>query len=98
MFTTYQTLRGEVPHQGIEPTGEQLSALHSSFAMGSDYVDFSVFGPRGRRAAKQLTYASFTFLPALGTWKKQEFAGPPVFSARGRIGLSTARHCCSSSN
>jgi hypothetical protein len=40
------------------------------------YVDFSLFGPHGRRLLKKLTYIESCFNPSTGDWTKRELPGP----------------------
>ena len=50
MFSNYRSTRGDLPHQDIEPTADQLSAIYQLLATGAPpYVDFSIFGPHGMR-------------------------------------------------
>jgi len=80
MFAHYQATRGDLPHQDIEPTTDQLSAIHQLLATGAPpYVDFSIFGPHGRRFIRKMTFQSYTFQPADGSWKRQELQGPSSF-------------------
>ncbi len=46
LFANYRIIRGEFPSQEIEPTEEQISAVHQLITTGSPpYVDFAIFGP-----------------------------------------------------
>ena len=82
MFEDYEKDRGDDPHKDIEPTAEQLSAVHQLIQSGSaPYVDFSIFGPHGRRFLKKLTFVSFTYLADQGVWRKNELPGPPDFDS-----------------
>ena len=79
-YSNYALTRGDLPHQDIEPTDEQLSAIHQLVTAGdAPYVDFSIFGPHGRRMLKRLTFASRTLDPSTGEWRRQELPGPPDF-------------------
>ena len=81
-YARYATSRGDLPHQDIEPSDEQLSAIHQVVTAGDPpYVDYSIFGPHGRRMMKRLTFVSQTLDFASGEWKRQELLGPPDFNA-----------------
>jgi len=45
------------------------------------YVDFSLFGPYGRRALKKVALTAFTYQVETGTWRRVEMPGPPDFDA-----------------
>ena len=80
MFNDYEQMRGEPPHQDVEPSFEQLSAVAQ--LIGADavpYVDFAIFGPHGKRAMKKISHMAYTFLPASGEWKRVEMPGPPCY-------------------
>ena len=52
-YEHYARTRGGHPHPDMEPTDEQLSALHQLIAAGgAPYVNFSIFGPHGKRMLK----------------------------------------------
>ena len=77
MFTRYIAVRGAEPSEDIEPTHEQVSALHQ--VINNDlvpYADFSIWSPHGRRMVGKLAYCAYTFQPD-GTWHKRELPGPP---------------------
>ena len=81
-YAKYATSRGGLPRQDMEPSDEQLSAIHQLVTAGDPpYVDFSIFGPHGRRMLKRLTFVSQTLDFASGEWKRQELPGPPDFNA-----------------
>ncbi|MFM7981646.1 MAG: hypothetical protein ACKPKO_20245, partial [Candidatus Fonsibacter sp.] len=66
-YSNYALTRRDLPHQDIEPTDEQLSAIHQLVTAGdAPYVDFSIFGRHGRRMLKRLTFASRTLDPSTG--------------------------------
>eukprot|EP00969_Alexandrium_andersonii_P204896 9054932-Alexandrium_andersonii.AAC.1 len=53
---------GDYPSEEIEPTCEQLSAVDQLLRSGSlPYVDFSLFGPHGKRAERKLSHVAFSF-------------------------------------
>ena len=82
MFDHYVQARGEPPSVDVEPTAEQLSAIHQLVGGGAaPYVDFSLFGPHGRRLLKRLSFFQQTFSPITGGWTRQELPGPPSFEA-----------------
>ena len=81
-YEQYARTRGDHPHPDIEPTDEQLSALHQLIAAGgAPYVDFSIFGPHGKRMLKRLVFTTHLYEPASGSWHRQELPGPPDFQA-----------------
>eukprot|EP00969_Alexandrium_andersonii_P205652 9087117-Alexandrium_andersonii.AAC.1 len=62
MFAEYAKLYGDCPSEEIEPTHEQLSAVDQPVRSGSlPCVGFSLFGPRGKRAARKLSHVAFSF-------------------------------------
>eukprot|EP00969_Alexandrium_andersonii_P119424 5279961-Alexandrium_andersonii.AAC.1 len=66
----------------MEPTPDQLSAVSQLIESGAPpYVDFSLFGPHGRRLLKKLMFTAFTYLQDSGTYQPQELPGPPSFEA-----------------
>ena len=80
MFASYRDTRGDLPHPDIEPTADQLSAIYQLLVTNAPpYVDFSIFGPHGRRFIRKMTFLSYTFQPADGTLKRQELPGPSSF-------------------
>ena len=42
-------------------------------------MDFSLFGPYGRRALKKVALTAFTYQVETGTWRRVEMPGPPDF-------------------
>ena len=77
MFTDYEAVRGGEPDEDIEPTAAQLSGLKQLLESDAPpYVDFSIFGPHGRRMLEKLIYIAFVLLPD-GNWQRQELPGPP---------------------
>ena len=82
LFSDYETAMGEAPHEDVEPTSEQLSAVHQLVkADAAPYVDFSLFGPHGRRLLKKLTYVTQNFDPSTNSWQRLELPGPPDYDA-----------------
>jgi len=78
LFAAYRYERGEFPHQDMEPTHDQISAVAQIIRSGSSpYVDFALFGPHGARLLKKLSLISFSYQPAVGEWKRAELPGPP---------------------
>jgi hypothetical protein len=59
MYARYRAVFGMDPPEDIEPTTDQIAAIKMlddlNFIPG---VEFSLFGPHGRRAMKKLTYAA----------------------------------------
>eukprot|EP00974_Lingulodinium_polyedra_P107301 10386000-Lingulodinium_polyedra.AAC.1 len=67
MFEDYSTLRGGLPAREVEPSAEQLAAVKQLLDSGAPpYVDFSVFGPYGRRMLRRLMYTAYAYQPATG--------------------------------
>ncbi len=88
LFSNYRSSRGEFPSQEIEPTEEQISAIHQLINTGcSPYVDFAIFGPFGRRLLRKLTFISYHYNAPEGTWKRLELPGPPDFDSWGKSWL-----------
>ena len=82
MYAAYEADRGAPPSQDVEPSADQLAALHQLLAAGAaPYVCFSLFGPYGHRLLRKLTFVEHCYLPASGSWKRQELAGPPDYEA-----------------
>jgi hypothetical protein len=82
MFEKYAATMGAAPAQDCEPTSEQLSAVNQLIQGGeAPYVDFSIFGPYGRRFLKKLSISTSHFVPELGSWKTTEQPGPPDFQS-----------------
>ena len=80
LFEKYEIREGAKPSRAIEPTVDQLSAIQQ--LVDSDvapYVDFSLFGPYGRRMLEHLTYFAFVSNPD-GSWIRRELAGPNAYS------------------
>ena len=78
LFSDYKKSRGEFPHDDIEPTEDQISAVDQLIkADVPPYVDFAIFGPHGRRLLRKLTFISFQYQIQEGSWKRQELPGPP---------------------
>ncbi len=82
MFSDFESIMGEAPHEDVEPTSEQLSAVHQLVkADMAPYVDFSLFGPHGKRLLKKLTYITRNVDPSTNSWQRQEVPGPPDYDA-----------------
>ena len=81
-FRRYRDTRGEYPHPDHEPTADQLSAVSQLLSSGAPpYVDFSLFGPHGRRLIRKLMFTAFTYSVQTGEWQRQELPGPPNFES-----------------
>ena len=82
MYAAYEESRGAPPSPDVEPSADQLAALHQLLASGAaPYVCFSLFGPYGRRLLRKLTFIEHCYVPASGSWRRQELAGPPDYEA-----------------
>eukprot|EP00974_Lingulodinium_polyedra_P094594 9168186-Lingulodinium_polyedra.AAC.1 len=82
MFEDYSAIRGGLPSTDVEPSSEQLAAVKQLLDSGSPpYVDFSVFGPHGRRMVRRFMFVAYAYQPATGEWERQEFPGPADFQA-----------------
>ena len=80
LFDAYGKREGAKPTRAIEPMVDQLSAIQQ--LLDSDvapYVEFSIFGPYGRRMLEHLTYFAFIANPD-GSWTLRELAGPNAFT------------------
>ena len=74
--------RGGLPHPDHEPSPDQLAAVKQLLASGAPpYVDFSLYGPYGRRMLKRLMFTAFSYNVQTGTWTRQELPGPPDFQS-----------------
>ena len=88
MFATYRKERGEYPHEDHEPTPDQLAAVQQLIsAEAAPYVDFSLFGPHGRRLMRKLHLVAHHYEPSDGSWRKQDLPGPPDFATWWRCWL-----------
>ena len=88
LFARYKAARGEFPHVDHEPSEEQLAAVAQQLQSGvAPYVDFSIFGPHGRRMQRKMSYISQQYNPSDGSWKKAELPGPPSFEQWWRAWL-----------
>jgi hypothetical protein len=78
MYARYKQVFGMDPPEDIEPTTDQIAAIKMlddlRFVPG---VDFSLFGPHGRRAIERVTYASQLWDPETNTYKRHDLPGPP---------------------
>ena len=82
LFANCRNIGGEFSSQEIEPTEEQISAVHHFIITGAaPYVDFAIFGPFGRRLLRKLTFISYHYNAPEGTWKRMELPGPPDFDS-----------------
>eukprot|EP00969_Alexandrium_andersonii_P126589 5595331-Alexandrium_andersonii.AAC.2 len=82
MLERFRQHFGDYLSEETEPTCEQLSAVDQLLRSGSlPRVDFSLFGPRGKRAEWKLSHVAFSFNVASGTWARQELPGPPDVEA-----------------
>ena len=77
LFTKYIAVRGAEPSEDIEPTHEQVSAVHQVITNDFvPYADFAIWSPHGKRMVGKLSYCAYTFQPD-GTWHRRELPGPP---------------------
>eukprot|EP00969_Alexandrium_andersonii_P305680 13512227-Alexandrium_andersonii.AAC.1 len=66
----------------MEPTPDQLSAVAQLIESGAPpYVDFSLFGPHGRRLLKKLMFTAFTHNAPTNEWTRQDLPGHPTLEA-----------------
>jgi hypothetical protein len=80
MFPEYRRKYGDMPAPDIEPTAEQISAVHQLMASEAPpYVDFSIFGPHGHRTLRKLSHTALQYNPLDGSWKHKEQDGPASF-------------------
>ena len=79
LFAAYEAKRGAEPAEDIEPTTEQISALHQILVADiTPYADFAIFGRHGRRMLQKLTFLAWAHQPD-GTWQRRDLPGPPSF-------------------
>jgi hypothetical protein len=79
MLSSYSALRGDAPSEEIEPTSDQISAVHQLLACDAvPYADFAVWGPYGKRLVAKLIYVAFVAGPD-GQWQRRELPGPASF-------------------
>ena len=79
MYDKYVSVRGAEPKEEIDPTTEQLSAVKQIIDAGlAPYVDFSLFGPYGKRFLAKLSMVAWSYQPN-GQWLRRELPGPPTF-------------------
>ena len=77
LFAKYIKVRGAEPSDAIEPTLEQVSAVHQVITNDFvPYADFAIWSPHGKRMVGKLSYCAYTFQPD-GTWHRRELPGPP---------------------
>ena len=81
LFARYARERGALPHEDHEPTPDQLAAVQQLLASDvPPYVDFSIFGPHGKRMQHKLHLVAQQFNPQDGSWQRLDLPGPPGFS------------------
>jgi hypothetical protein len=81
LFADYEVIHGAFPSDATEPTKEQISAVAMLLFMGLvPYVDFSIFGPYGRRLLAKLVFRALVPTPD-GNWQRRELPGPSGFEA-----------------
>jgi hypothetical protein len=79
LFADYEVGHGAFPSDATEPTKEQISAVAMLLLMGPiPYVDFSIFGPYGRRLLAKLVLRALVPTPD-GNWQRRELPGPSGF-------------------
>ena len=79
LFAEYKKAYGAMPAREVEPTAEQLSALHQTLEADSvPYVDFAIWGPFHERAMEKLKYTAQVQVD-INTWKAVQYPGPPNF-------------------
>eukprot|EP00969_Alexandrium_andersonii_P281064 12426987-Alexandrium_andersonii.AAC.1 len=62
MLEKYRQHFRDYASEEIKPTREQLSAVDQLLRSGSPpYVDFSQFGPHGKRAERKLSHVAFSY-------------------------------------
>ena len=82
MFERYKALRGDYPLNEHEPTPDQLAAVQQLIrADVPPYVDFSIFGPHGKRMTKKIHLVAHVYDPSSGSYQRQELPGPPNFES-----------------
>ncbi len=82
LFAEFHQKRGGPPGDEVEPTNEQISAIKQLVDSNSPpYVDFALFGPRGRHFLEKLTYIETVFHASSGTWVRHELPGPSNYEA-----------------
>ena len=76
-YDRYAQLRGAPPPPEQTPSPEQLAALSAVVRAGMlPYVDFSIWGPYSRMAARKLKHSTQVFDPSSMTWRQRELPGP----------------------
>jgi hypothetical protein len=97
MYARYRSVFGMDPPEDTEPTPDQIAAIKMlddlKFIPG---VDFSLFGPHGRRAMKKLTYAAQMWDPETQTYKRRDLPGPQTSTLGSGHGKSSNAHASSS--
>jgi hypothetical protein len=80
MFAEYRRKYGDMPAPDVEPTAEQISAVHQLMAsVAPPYVDLSIFGPHGHRTLRKLSHTALQYNPSDGSRKRKEQDGPASF-------------------
>ena len=80
LLLLYLSRCGGLPRDEIEPTSDQIGALLQVINSGqAPYADFSLWGPRGKRALKKLIHSAALFDPNTGKWVQKNLRGPPSF-------------------
>ena len=80
LLLIYVSSCGGLPRDEIEPTADQIGALLQVLTAGqAPYADFSLWGPRGKRALKKLIHSAALYDPNTGKWVQKNLRGPPSF-------------------
>jgi hypothetical protein len=75
----HRVVTGGNPPEHAAPTTDQLAALKTKLSYGSPYVDFTIFGPFGRRRLQMRKFTAQTFVD--GALVTKTLAGPSNFEA-----------------
>jgi hypothetical protein len=71
MFERYKTTRGDYPLDEHKPTPDQLAAVQQLIrADVPPYVDFSIFGPHGKRMTKKIHLVAHVYDPSSGAYQR----------------------------
>ena len=74
-FTSYVKLRAAEPSEDIEPTLEQVSAVHQIITADLvPFADFALVDPHGKRLLHKLTSLNRTLTPD-GSWQPKQPPG-----------------------
>ena len=91
MYSDYAQAFGSYPSESDDPSDLQLSAVVSLISDGLvPYTDFAVFGAHNKRLLKKLSFVSFAWDPAAGTFRKRHLPGPPTSTSGGIATKSSA--------